>query len=135
MKQLAFVLSLSLFAGAAFIGPASAVVPGVDGKGVPAISTCPSPSNLITVFHSDKIVFVIIGGLQAVLAADQLALNNLPRNVELDIKVRDNPRLIANLRLKVLSFLGASIDPASGNADKIVIREVEYTAVVCPKLP
>jgi hypothetical protein len=122
-------------AGSAFFSQAWAVVPGVDTIGIPAITQCPTVSPVPLAFHSDKIVFVITGGLVANVAVDQLALNSLPRNLELDIKVRDNPTRVANLKAKVLSFLGASLNPATPNFANIRINDVEYTAVVCPKLP
>ncbi|MBK8814040.1 MAG: hypothetical protein IPN42_00270 [Methylococcaceae bacterium] len=120
-----------------FAGNASAVVPTVEDKGVAAITTCPtSPTGALipaTAYHSDKIVFTILGTLQAALAADQGALSKLLQNTEMDIKVRDNPRQVADIKSKVLSFLGAAVNP--NNAGLIKIISVEYAAVVCPKSP
>ena len=133
MKKLSFLLPLVMSAGFAFFNPALAAVPLVDGRGTAAITQCPAQSDVAQVFHSDKIVFIIEGPLRAAIATDQEALDRLPRKVELDIKVRDNPARVANLKSKVLSFLGASIDPAIQNDSNITITDVEYTAVVCPK--
>ncbi len=114
-----------------------AAVPAVDAKGVAAIVTCPiSATGAVipaTAYHSDKIVFSISGILQAALAADQTAISKLPLNTELDIKVRDNPRLVADIKSKVLSFLGAAVNP--NNAGLIKIISVEYAIAVCPKSP
>ncbi len=134
MKKLSFLLLPYMIAGSAFVTQAWAVVPGVDGRGIGAITQCPQ-TVVPQVFHFDKIVFVITDRLRAAAAADQAALDALPRNLELDIKVRDNPLRIANIPSKVLSFLGASVDPATGNFANIKITDVEYTAVVCPKFP
>ena len=128
----ASIISAVLFFGAQ---QAAAVVPGVDNVGLPAIARCPTTSNLPLVFHSDKIVFLITAPLKAAVANDQLLLERLPLKTPLDIKVQDNPARVANLKNKVLSFLGASIDPATGNAEKITINQVTYAAVVCPKIP
>ncbi len=135
MRKLSGMLPLAMFAGVALFSPAWAIVPGVDNRGVPAISKCPAQLAVPSVYHSDKIVFVITGGLVAALPADQADLDKLPRNVELDIKVQDNPTRIANLKSKVLTFLGASVNSATTNFANIRITDVEYTAVVCPKIP
>jgi hypothetical protein len=129
------MLPLAMCVGAALLHPAAAGVPGLDGRGVPADSDCPATSNIARILHSDKIVFAITGQLQAAIAADQAALDKLPRNLELDIKVRDNPKRIADLRSKVLSFIGAAFTPGHPNFGNIAIRDVEYAAVVCPKSP
>ena len=60
---------------------------------------------------------------------DQPQLDAVPRNRRLDIKVLDDPRTIADLKAKVLTFLGAAVLPA--NLNTIVIDDVDY-AVVCP---
>jgi hypothetical protein len=126
-----------LFLGLAYTGPALALVPGVDTKGVPAITTCPtSVTGAIipaTAYHSDKIVFTIADILLAANTADQNRLSTLPLNTELDIKVRDNPALVANIKSKVLTFLGAAL--TATNEQLIKIISVEYAAIVCPKSP
>ena len=98
MRKLCIMLPLAMCTGAALLHPASAAVPGVDERGVAAHNDCPATSNTTQVLHFDKIVFAITGQLQAALAADQAALDKLPRNLELDIKVRDNPARIATSR-------------------------------------
>jgi hypothetical protein len=64
---------------------------------------------------------------------DQQALSSLPFNTDLDIKVRDNPKTVADLVGKVLSFLGASA--TAQNASSIVIKNVVYAAATCPQRP
>jgi hypothetical protein len=128
--------ALALAAAPLYAGPAVSAVPPVDKLGLAAQVTCPTPLNAAAIYHFDKIVFMIIGQLHAAtvgIPTDQAALNALPLNTELDIKIRDNPRTVADLKSKVLSFLGAAVDPE--NAKFIQIREVTYTAVVCPKSP
>ena len=108
-----------------------AVVPPVDGKGKGAVIRCGTGPNgaVIQAFHADKIIFRITGFLAAEVAEDQQALNQVPRNTELDIKVIDNPRTVADLKGKVLTFLGAADKPEY--RDAIAILEVKY-AMVCP---
>ena len=66
-----------------------------------------------------------------IIAADAAALNALPRTTDLDIKIIDDPRTVADLESKVLSFLGAQ--PANpDNRQLLRISDVEYTAIVCP---
>ena len=108
---------------------AGAAVPALDSRGLPAITSCPATSTVPLVFHSDKIVFTINGLLTAVLVNDQAKLDALPRGAPLDIKVRDNPVMIANLKGKVLSFLGAKSDIE--NAQAINITQVLYATAVC----
>lgn len=109
---------------------ALAVVPTVDGKGVAAAATCTLAGAQVPVHHYDKIIFMVGGTLKAALTADQTALANLPLNTELDIKVRDNPRTVADLKGKVLTFLGATTDLQNRSLIKII--DVEY-AVICAK--
>ena len=132
------VFPLLCFLATIFFGnQASAVVPLVDSVGLPAVTVCPvSATGAVvpaTIYHSDKIVFQIIGQLKAKNAADQDKLLALPLNIDLDIKVRDNPKTVANLVAKVLSFLGADVTPE--NAKFILIKNVVYAAAVCPKGP
>jgi len=135
MKKLSVMLALALCAGAALLHPASARVPAVDARGIAADTECPAIANVPHVLHFDKIVFAITGQLQAAITADQAALDKLPHNQELDIKVRDNPTRIAHIKAKVLSFLGANSTAGHTNFGNITIISVSYAAVVCPKLP
>jgi hypothetical protein len=52
----------------------------------------------------------------------------VPRLTELDIKVKDNPKTVADLKGKVLTFLGAAT--TATNRALIRIVDVEY-AVIC----
>lgn len=113
---------------------AYAAVPRVDGGGKPALSVCPATPGATQkrVFHFDKVVFQIApGNLVPVNAADANALNALPRNTELDIKIIDDPKTVAELKGKVLSFLGA-LPNNPGNRQLLRITDVEYTTIVCP---
>ena len=116
---------------------ALAAVPPVDGKGVPAFARCPPTATGVIqpVLHFDKIIFMITGKLLAANPNDQPALDKVPLNTELDIKVKDNPRTVADLKGKVLTFLGAAdlVSPVvNDNRLNIHIIEVKY-AVVCAK--
>jgi hypothetical protein len=133
MNKLSMLSALFVAAEMLFSNQAIAAVPPLDGKGVPAVISCPTTLAQPTAAYSDKIIFLIIGPLKAANSADQPALDNLPRQTELDIKIRDNPKTIAFLKSKVLTFLGAVVDAT--NAGNIQIRDVEYTAIVCPKAP
>jgi hypothetical protein len=118
-------------------GPSYAVVPQVDPAGRPARIVCGNTAGgqLILAQHADKIIFMLTDdqALVALLQADQAALDAVPRNTELDIKVLDDPRTIADLRGKVLSFIGAA-DGAVART-KVKIIDVDY-AMVCPtRLP
>jgi hypothetical protein len=108
-----------------------AVVPPVDDVGRPAIVLCEVTlgGDPVRAVHMDKVIFHITDFLLAVDAGDQAALNAVPRNSRLDIKVLDNPTTVADLKGKVLSFLGAVDGPV--NRERIVIDDVDY-AVVCP---
>ena len=106
-------------------------VPEVDPVGRPARIVCGNTAGGQQVFaaHADKIIFTLSGALAAQQQADQAALNNVPRDTELDIKVIDDPRTIADLKGKVLSFIRAADNAAARAAVKIV--DVDY-AMVCP---
>lgn len=108
-----------------------AVVPPVDDVGRPAIVLCEVTlgGEPVRAVHMDKVIFRITDFLLAADAGDQAALNAVPRNSRLDIKVLDNPTTVADLKGKVLSFLGAVDGPI--NRERIVIDDVDY-AVVCP---
>jgi hypothetical protein len=114
-------------------GPAisNAEVPPVDDVGRPAIVLCEVTlgGEPVRAVHMDKVIFHITDILLAADAGDQAALNAVPRNSRLDIKVLDNPTTVADLKGKVLSFLGAVDGPI--NRERIVIDDVDY-AVVCP---
>jgi hypothetical protein len=113
---------------------ALAVVPSVDGKGVPALARCwaatpGNPTTVLQVLHFDKIIFSVgQGQLVPILPADVAALIAIPRLTDLDIKVKDDPRTVADLKGKVLTFLGARTTAA--NRALIRIIDVEY-AVIC----
>lgn len=109
---------------------AQAAVPPVDSIGKGAVIKC-GTTNGVTVraSHADKIIFMLTGFLQAALPDDQPFLDKIPRNTELDIKVIDDPRTVADLRGKVLTFLGALDIPP--NREGVRIHEVKY-AMVCP---
>ncbi len=137
MKK-SFALTAVSLAAASFMmiaGQAQAVVPPVDPKGVAADSQCGTlpgtPPGQVR--HFDKIIFSIVpnvlgGTLVAANPADQRRLSSVPRNTELDIKVVDNPKTVADLKAKVLSFLGAAVTAA--NRQQIRIIDVDY-AVIC----
>jgi hypothetical protein len=111
---------------------AYAAVPPVDKAGKPALSVCPAGTTQKRIFHFDKVIFQIsTGNLAPIIAADANALFALPRNTDLDIKIIDEPKTVADLESKVLSFLGAQ--PANPtNRQLLRISDVEYTTVVCP---
>jgi len=134
MNTHAIFPALILAAAAVYAGQAAAVVPPVETAGVAAAAVCPATLALPTPYYSDKIVFEITGQLVAAVATDQPSLSKLRLNTELDIKVRDNPRAVADIRGKVLSFLGAA-DAGTENRLFIKIISVEYTAILCPKAP
>jgi len=135
MNTRSILLSLMLSATPVLsASQALAVVPPVDGKGVPALARCwaatpGSPAKALQVLHFDKIIFMIgQGQLIPAVAADFNQLNALRRLTELDIKVKDDPRTVADLKGKVLTFLGAL--PNAANRALIRIVDVEY-AVIC----
>ena len=106
-------------------------VPPVDPVGRPARIVCGNTAGgqQVLAAHADKIIFTLSGALVAQQQADQAALNNVPRDTELDIKVLDDPRTIADLKGKVLSFIRAADSAAARAAVKII--DVDY-AMVCP---
>ena len=136
MNKLSLLPAL-LFAVGFYSVQAQATVPGVETIGRPASTTCPVPVAGATVKpsikHFDKVIFQIIGQLKAADPVDQPALLLVPPRTDLDIKILDNPTKVADLKSKVLTFLGAIDDDL--NRQLIEIKEVEYTAVVCPQLP
>lgn len=136
MKIFSTCFSMLLIAGACLsAGGASAAVPTVDRVGKPALTVCPSMTGRDTIHHFDKVIFQIgAGNLVPILAADAAALNALPRVTDLDIKIVDDPKTVADLESKVLSFLGAQ--PANA-ANRLLLRisDVEYASVVCPRAP
>ena len=105
--------------------------PLVDGTGRPARVLCKTLPNGLQVIavHMDKIIFQIVGQLTALNAADQMALNAVPKQTTLDIKVLDDPHTVADVKGKVLTFLGAA--DTAVNRSVINIDDVDY-AVVCP---
>jgi hypothetical protein len=108
-----------------------AVVPALDNVGRPALSVCPAGVPPGRIFHFDKVIFRLApGNLVPINAADLGALNALPRNTDLDIKVFDDPRTVAGLEGKVLTFLGAANN--ANNRNLLQISDVEYAAIVCP---
>ena len=110
---------------------AYAAVPPVDRAGRPALTACGTGTPQ-RIFHFDKVIFQLApGNLVPIIATDAAALNALPRNLDLDIKIIDNPRTVADLESKVLSFLGAQ-PRSSGNRELLRISDVEYTTIVCP---
>lgn len=125
-------IALALAAASAVVGFSSqAAVPSVDSVGRPAVVRCGSTSTgkAVNASHADKIIFELSGFVQSVVPADQAALNLVPRLTPLDIKVIDNPKTVADLKGKTLTFLGA-IDNSS-NREAVRILEVMY-AMVCP---
>ena len=129
-------VSLLVIAAVFFVDQAMAVPVERIGKFAnitckPKLTDTGDPSLEQNVLHFDKIIFKIIGQLKARNINNQTNLNNLPRSTELDIKVADNPRAVADLKAKVLSFLGA--ESTETYYPSIVITDVEYVAIVCPK--
>jgi hypothetical protein len=102
----------------------------VDSHGEPAVVPCALLPNgkFVYAVHMDKIIFRIVGNLVAPDVGTQTALNSIPKNSRLDIKVLDDPKTIADLKGKVLTFMGAP--NSADNRDQIVIDDVDY-AVVC----
>ena len=133
MNKLPTLFAPVFTAAMLFCNLATAAVPPIEGTGAAAITACPTPLAHETAFYSDKIVFKITGPLTAHLPEDQAKLNKLPRFTELDIKIRDNPNRIANIKSKVLTFLGAQ--PNATNAGYIEIGDILYTAIVCSETP
>ncbi len=132
LKTLMFGCSLSLAAGLAH-----AVVPSVEKAGLPATAICgigPTGQQLV-VRNFDKIIFLIRcdaqpGAAPCLIAQnpnEQPQLNAVPTNTPLDIKVLDNPRQVADIKSKVLTFLGAAV--TATNRNRLQIVDVDYTAV------
>jgi hypothetical protein len=113
---------------------ALAVSQTVEPVATPAKIRCNSTvgGGVVYAVHADKIIFRLGGPLVAVNPVDQVNLDKIPRNTELDIKVLDDPERIADLRGKVLSFVGA-VDSAVAR-DQVAIIDVDY-AMVCPVKP
>ncbi|MGH8581838.1 MAG: hypothetical protein ACREWG_03435 [Gammaproteobacteria bacterium] len=112
---------------------ALAVVPPVDSNGVPAAASCPRDPitrKRLRLLHFDKIIFVLNQTLIAADPADQAAINQLPIHEELDIKVVDDPRTVADLKGKVLTFLMAA--NTFSNRGHVQIVDVDY-AVICAR--
>lgn len=114
--------------------PALADTQTVDRIGKPAKIRCNVWTDGTPIFaeHADKIVFRLTGALQAANPVDQVALDQIVRNSKLDIKVIDDPTTIADLKGKVLTFIGAVDNAVSRNS--LLIDEVLY-AMVCPVRP
>ena len=128
----ALTVAISLVAG---MGAASSAfaVPALEIIGRGALKSCPL-STATKIYNFDKIVFMIgEGNLQPVVAADFVALNALPRLTELDIKVGDDPEKVADIKAKLLFFIGAA--NTISNRDLIKIIQVAYATAVCPKAP
>ena len=108
-----------------------ALVPFVEAVGRGAQIVCGTTPAGTTIYaaHADKIIFRLSGQLLAANQVDQPALDLVPRNTELDIKVLDNPKRIADLKGKVLTFIGAVDNTA--NRGGVGILHVQY-AMVCP---
>lgn len=127
-----FRLTCAAFAAVICLS-AQAEVPTVDSDGKPGNIRCKSVAggNFIKAVHTDKIIFLLTNTPTAALAADQPALGQIPLNDELDIKVLDDPNTVADLKGKVLTFLGAVNNALNRQYVKII--DVDY-AVVCPSV-
>ena len=130
MNKRSILLSLMLSAAPVVSSSqALAAVPPVDGRGVPASARCLAGTASVPVLHFDKIIFIVgQGALTPAIPADFNQLNAVRRLTELDIKVKDDPRTVADLKSKVLTFLGAAT--TATNRALIRIVDVEY-AVIC----
>lgn len=148
MNKRSLALSLLISGFSLFAHQAAAVVPPVDGIGKPANVACKplvitSTTGAVTqspiqpVLHFDKIIFEIIGQngqfpLKPLDPQDaDILIKTVPLNTPLDIKVIDNPRTVADLKGKVLTFLGAVSLPAYYPFVRII--DVDYASIVCPK--
>jgi hypothetical protein len=100
-------------------GTGAAISEIIKNCGKPVETVC-SPTN---VQHWDKIVFKI----NSTELAKRL---NLTAGTELDIKVLDNPKEVADIKNKVLDFLGVR----DAKRETIQILDVEY-AIICAKTP
>ena len=123
--------SAALAAALALPVVSRADVPFVERLGKGAVIKCGFNAAGATVFavHADKIIFGLSGVLQAAVGVDQGPLDAIPRDTELDIKVLDNPKNIADLKGKVLSFIGAADTAVARQSVRII--DVEY-AMICP---
>lgn len=100
-------------------GTGAAISEIIKNCGKPVETVCPQDS----VQHWDKIVFII--------NSTELAKRvNVTVGTELDIKVLDNPKEVADIKKKVFDFLGAPDEKRA----TIQIVDVEY-AIICAKLP
>jgi hypothetical protein len=129
----------SFFKPLAFAAAAAAIIPAISFADVPLVDHVGRPARIlcgntaggqqIFAAHADKIVFTLTGALVAQQQADQAALDAVPRDTELDIKVLDDPRTVADLKGKVLTFLRA--DDTAVARSTVKINQVLY-AMVCP---
>lgn len=135
MSKRSILLALVFAAAPLYAQQAAAAVPIVDSRGVPAPVVCPATTTQQApiIGHFDKVVFGIGGKLIALNPNDQPALDALPRNTELDVKISDNPKTIADLKGKVLSFVGADPKNADNRASIRIINVLYATAVCNPK--
>jgi hypothetical protein len=133
LEHAMFFRILSAAIAASLFVSAQAAVPPVDAVGKAGNIRCKAVAGggVIRAVHTDKIIFELTGTPVAALAADQPALNQIPVNDELDIKVLDDPNTVADLKGKVLTFLVA----ADTSANRMLVRiiDVDY-AVVCPNV-
>ena len=132
MKTSPVLAVMALVIGIA-ASPASHAEIQVDFFGKPANVRCPAPpgappGTVVRAVHMDKIIFHLTDDLVSPIPVVQAQLNLIPKNSRLDIKVLDDPNTIADLKGKVLTFMGAPNSPF--NRDRIVIDDVDY-AVVC----
>ncbi|MBL8349449.1 MAG: hypothetical protein JNL87_03980 [Burkholderiaceae bacterium] len=132
MRKLCTSLATAALAAVlALPAPVYSVVPIVDSVGKRAKIRCGTAPDGAAVYavHADKVIFMLLTVIQAADPADQQALNLIPRNTELDVKLLDDPTRIADLRGKVVTFLGGVNSPASRDAVRII--DVDY-AMICP---
>lgn len=136
MKKFSIAMSLLLVTSSVAFNPmANAAVRPVDRIGKPALSACPTVVPRDTIYHFDKVIFQLgNGNLIPIIAADFGPLNAIPRLTDLDIKIIDDPLTVAELKGKVLSFLGAQPN-SPANRQLLRITDVEYATVLCPKTP
>lgn len=112
VKTHCFTLFLAVFTLSLLCAP---IVYGQAGSN--ESSTC----TLESTKHWDKIIFE----LKDKRVAEKV---QQPVNTELDIKVLDNPKEVADLKKKILDFLGLPVNPETRKAIKIL--DVDF-AVVC----
>lgn len=125
------ILAASLAVTTLLASTADAAVPRVDPKGVPALTSCGNVGwngQPMRLEHFDKVIFGVIEPLQSADPADQPTLIQSIQPEEVyDIKIRDNPKTVADLKGKTLTFLGAALTP--DNRKRLRIIDVEYTSV------